>query len=427
MMTPVKIEATISAETHPPRRVVKGPCRSFLRESRERMSTLVGIRLFGDAIKTTSKSLPNRLPDRTYQTTSPRRNRRGLGTSCHTSLEQTCIIFVRDGPYGLDVVNACLPALVGCADSRIAFFARRDLLGTEGEPIENLWVLDGARHILMKQLSSGAWRYPNPRAKELSPLQDYDQLETYRRLGQLVEQFGFDRSHGAIAAAAEFLFKRQTAEGDFRGIYGRQYTPNYSAGIAELLVKAGYGKDPRIGKAFRWLLSERQADGGWAIPFRTSNQKFMSRATHNAIRSLATLEPDHGKPSSAMITGVVLRAFAAHKDLGNSAEAHEAAELLPPRFFKRDTYIDRGAPEYWKRVTFPFWFTDIVSALDSLSLMRPPVRGKEVSAAVSWLRETRTRSGLFELRLLRTGDPALKYWESLAVCRVLKRYDADFS
>jgi len=259
----------------------------------------------------------------------------------------------------------------------------------------------------------------------MSPLQDYDQLETYRRLGQLVEEYGFSRVHNAIEKAAEFLFERQTEAGDFRGIYGRQYTPNYTGGILELLVKTGYGQDPRVEKAFRWLLNVRQKDGGWAIPFRTSKAQFTSRATHHAIRAEEPLEPDLTRPSSAMVTGIVLRAFAAHERHRRSLAAHRAADLLHPRFFKRDTYIDRGTPEYWERVTFPFWFTDIVSALDSLSKLEPkPVFNAKVAQALLWLRGRQTKSGLFELNLLKTGDPMLRYWESLAVCRVLLRYQS---
>ena len=46
-----------------------------------------------------------------------------------------------------------------------------------------------------------------------------------------------------LEKAAEFLFQRQTTEGDFRGIYGTQYSPNYSAAIMELLIKSGYSDD----------------------------------------------------------------------------------------------------------------------------------------------------------------------------------------
>jgi hypothetical protein len=274
-------------------------------------------------------------------------------------------------------------------------------------------------------MPEGSWRYPDPRAKQRSPLQDYDQLETYRRLGQLVEKHGMNRAHPAIELCAEFLFGKQTEEGDFRGIYGRQYTPNYTAGILELLIKAGYADDARTERVFRWLLSTRQEDGGWAIPLRTAGWNYQRGGTHSAIGSRATISPDPSRASSHLVTGVVLRAFAAHPEYRMRTEARNTAEFLTSRFFRRDAYVDRGAPEYWERVAFPFWFTDIVSALDSISLIgRTPIRNEETTRALSWLLKRQSANGLFDLKLLKTGDPMLKYWVALAVCRILKRYQA---
>jgi hypothetical protein len=328
----------------------------------------------------------------------------------------------------MDAIESCLPSLLRYGDTRIAYFAKRDILGEDPGSVKELWNIQSAAAILRKQLPSGSWKYANARAKKVSPLQDYDQLETYRRLGQLVEQHGFNKTRWAIERAAEFLFGRQTGEGDFRGIYGRQYTPNYTAGIVELLVKAGYGGDARIQKAFAWLLSLRQEDGGWAIPTRTSKTRLPGRPLHHAIRLPKTLEPDLAKPSSAMVTGVVLRAFAAHENSQRATDVYRAAELLSSKFFKRDAYADRGAPEYWEKMTFPFWFTDIVSALDSLSQLKPePFYNEQVSTALRWILRRQTRSGLFEFRLLKTGDRSLKHWESLAVCRILKRYSRQLS
>jgi squalene-hopene cyclase-like protein len=328
----------------------------------------------------------------------------------------------------LDVIESCLPALLGYGDIRIAHFAKRDILGEDPGSVQELWNIQSAAAILRKQLPSGSWRYANARAKKVSPLQDYDQLETYRRLGQLVEQHGFDKTNRAIERAAEFLFDRQTDEGDFRGIYGRQYTPNYTAGIVELLVKAGYGQDARIKKAFAWLLSVRQEDGGWAIPIRTAKTRFPGRPLHHAIRLPKTMEPDLAKASSAMVTGIVLRAFAAHEGLNGGMDAYRAARLLSSKFFKRDAYADRGAPEYWEKMTFLFWFTDIVSALDSLCHLKPePLYNDEVLTALRWIMGRQSSSGLFEFRLLKTGDRSLKHWESLAVCRILKRYSMRLS
>ena len=65
--------------------------------------------------------------------------------------------------------------------------------------------------------------------------------KTYRQLAVLVCKFGLDRQHPAVGAAAGFFLSSfQAGAGDYRGIYGRQYTPNYSAAITELLLRAGY-------------------------------------------------------------------------------------------------------------------------------------------------------------------------------------------
>lgn len=88
--------------------------------------------------------------------------------------------------------------------------------------------------------------------------ENYDQLETYRGLGQLIEKFGMTSDLSAVRRAGEYLFLFQTDEGDFRGIYGTQYSPNYTAGIMELLIKAGYIHDARVARGFEWLSDIRQ-------------------------------------------------------------------------------------------------------------------------------------------------------------------------
>jgi hypothetical protein len=260
-----------------------------------------------------------------------------------------------------------LPALQSSANEAIAYLTRRDLLDLKAEPIEALWQLPAAKKILTRQLEDGAWRYPGGGKGGLQATQDYNQLETYRMLGFLVEKYGMNKAHPSIQAAAAFLFSRQTDEGDFRGIYGRQYTPNYSAGIMELLIKAGYETDPRIAHGFDWLLSVRQGDGGWAIPLSTAHAKW-----DQATLAGKTIPFDRSRAFSHMVTAIVLRAFAAHKHHRRSPEANAAGRLVASRFFLRDTYPGRQAPDSWLKFAFPFWFTDLLSALDSLSLIGFP-------------------------------------------------------
>ncbi len=157
--------------------------------------------------------------------------------------------------------------LLECHHEAILKFVRRDLLD-KTVSVEDLWPLPDPQKILRRQQPNGAWIYPGGKISIRTP-ENYNQLETYRNVGILVEEYGFNRKHPAIQKAAEYHFSFQSQEGDFRGIYGNQYSPNYSSGITELLVKAGYENDARIEKVFTWLLSIRQRDGGWAIPLRS--------------------------------------------------------------------------------------------------------------------------------------------------------------
>ena len=116
----------------------------------------------------------------------------------------------------------------------------------------------------------------------------------------------------------------------------------------ELLIKAGYGKDARIDKSFHWLIKKRQEDGGWVIPFRTVNMKYV-----DAMNLSDALQSDYSKPFSHLTTGMVLRAFAAHPIYRKTPEACKAGKLLMTRFFLRDKYVDRQDKKFWEGVSFP--------------------------------------------------------------------------
>jgi hypothetical protein len=313
-----------------------------------------------------------------------------------------------------------LSPLFSSGDDAIALFAARDLLEQTGVDIKTLWDLPEAKKIVSKQQPDGSWRYPGGNTN-LRTSENYDQIETFRNLGYLVEMFGFDQSHPVIVKAADFLLGFQTDEGDIRGILGTQYTPYYTAAILELLIKAGY-TDLRIEKAFKWLNSMRQNDGGWALPLRTHNRK-LDIIAMNA----QTLQPDRTKPFSHLITGVVLRAYAAHPTYRQSVEAKLAGKLLLSHFFKKDNYPDRSSPDYWLRFTFPFWFTDLISATDSLSKLGFKKEEPGIAEAIQWFVTHQQSSGLWKLKTLKNQK---KYhtdlWISLAICRVLKRLCTEY-
>ena len=309
--------------------------------------------------------------------------------------------------------------LASSSNRAISFFARRDLLDEQPGPVSDLWELREPLRTIRRQASDGSWTYPGGKSSLRSP-ENYDQIETFRQLGVLVEQYGFTREHPAIARAAEFLLSFQTPEGDIRGIYGNQYATTYVGAITELLVKAGYAEDPRITLVFNWLLAIRQSDGGWAIPMRTLGHRY--RDFLDVKQHPAPLAPDPSKPFSHLVTGMVLRAFVAHPAWRGSEEVGHAGELLAGRLFKRDPYGDRGDAGYWERVSFPFWFTDVVSALDTLSRLGISPRSAPIGAALKRLGELQRDDGTFALKLLRAKDKDLPWWISLAVYRSLQRW-----
>jgi hypothetical protein len=308
-----------------------------------------------------------------------------------------------------------LPSLVQTENAAINYFTRRDLLGDSVPSVKSLWELNEVKKLLRKQKDDGSWRYRGVHSTRWRSGENYDQLETYRVIGQLIEKFGMTCDHSAVRRAAEYLFLFQTDEGDFRGIYGTQYSPNYTAGIMELLIKAGYMHDARIARGFEWLIDIRQLDGGWAIPLSTLGER-LNALTMNS----ATVQPNRAKPFSHLITGVVLRAFAAHELHRASSEAMNAGALLASRFFRRG----RDATDFWTKFSFPFWFTDLLSSLDSLSRIGLDRKNAAVNRALDWFVVQQRPSGLWELKMLRTADKELAHWVSLAICRVIKRlYD----
>jgi hypothetical protein len=75
---------------------------------------------------------------------------------------------------------------------------------------------------------------------------------------------------------------------------------------------------------------------------------------------------------------MVIRAFAAHSRYRTSEYAWTAARLLKFRFFLGDNWTSYRHPDNWARLQYPFWWTNIVSALDAISLIGLTVEDNDV-------------------------------------------------
>ena len=315
------------------------------------------------------------------------------------------------------------PTLLASDNEAVQYFTRRDLLGIQVGPLQQLWELPAAQKILKKQGPDGSW---SRSGKGKHPAINYCLIETWRNFRFLIEIFQFTIEHPQVEQAAEYIFSCQTEHGDIRGILANQYTTYYTGAIMALLIQAGYADDPRIKKGFHWLLAMRQDDLGWSIPLIT--HKFDRATQYRLTSQFATpVEPDRIKPFSHNCTGMVLRAFAVHKKYKDSQAALVAADLLISRFFQKDAYTSYQAASYWVRFDYPFWWNNLVAALDSVSRIGISQSDPRVNHALEWLIDHQEPNGLWKhtyAKAVEKDSPKIRetsLWITLAISRIFKR------
>jgi len=321
-------------------------------------------------------------------------------------------------------------SLIDCAYPAIRYYTRRDLLGERVEPIQTLWGLPEPKKLLRHQREDGSWTVP-PNYSEKYPDVNYHLIETFRRLRELVGKYELDRSHNAVESAAEFVFTCQTGEGDIRGFYVDQYAPHYTGLYVELLIRSGYGGDPRVERAVKWLVGVRQEDGGWLYPPLGTKMSWTDEvyiSCHHA--ESAPFYPSH--TSSHNVTGMALRGLACHTQYAHTSEAKKAGEFLAGRFFKKDSYTSYEAGDYWVRFLYPWWWNNLVMALDSLRRIGLTTDHPKVREGIEWLIDHQSQDGLWEnsykkgAKKYETESAAEgRLWVSLAICRVLKMYEKE--
>jgi hypothetical protein len=311
-----------------------------------------------------------------------------------------------------------LPALLARQDPSLTYFVQRDLLELPVSPLQTLWELPEALHLIEKQQPDGSWNYPG-HSDHPAPDANYSLLETYRSLRILVEMFGFQSSHPALDHAADYVFSCQTDEGDIRGILGNQYMPYYHAAILELLIISGYAINAHIIKGLDWLLSMRQADGGWIIPV----QLVPASQKTSLLWQGSPVQPDRSRPHAHLATGMVLRAFAAHPAYVHHPDVITAGAQLKERLFQADRYNDRKAPSYWFKFQFPFWWPNLLTALDTLAQLYVSREDSQISHGLEWFISNQSIDGLWETGYgCGRNAERMRSWVGLAVCRMLKRF-----
>jgi hypothetical protein len=315
--------------------------------------------------------------------------------------------------------------LLNSNNESIIYFVNRDLLDKRIGSIKRIWKLPEVEKILRKQQANGSWKFKGKKTIEY-PKHHYNLVETWKKFRILVKRYGLTKEHSLGMQAAEYIFSCQTDTGDIRGMIGNQYATYYTGAFMAILIRAGYIDDDRIEKGLDWLLSMQHEDGGWTVPMQTYD---LDRETSYSITSqyAEPLEPDLKKPSSRLATDMVLRAFAEHPRCRNSSEARKAGNLLKSWFFKPDHYSSYKSAGYWVR--FLFWWPNLLTSLNSLSLMNYSSDDPDIKRGIDWFIENQESNGLWKLTYKKgktmqdnKRNRERRFWLTLDICRLFKQF-----
>jgi len=318
--------------------------------------------------------------------------------------------------------NRAIEFLLARGNLPILYWLKKDILEV---PIDrehkNLKKYASRIRIVDNQKENGAWcrkKYDGPPQWEKT----HYIVETLRK-AFLLYNYGCQPDDDEVQKLVEFLYSTQSKEGDFRGAYLNEYAPTYHALTLNALCIFGFQDDPRTQKAYRWVIRNRQDDGGWVIPYRTiKKEDLRKRYNFEAQLKLKPVKADATQPYSHLVTGMVLRALASSAHWRHRKETRRAGELLTARFFKADKYEDRRRPNFWTEITYPFWATDILSSLDSLSKIGFSPETPSIKKALNWLLRRQKTQGYWEAGFNKANLED-HLWVTLVVLRILKRFD----
>ena len=176
---------------------------------------------------------------------------------------------------------------------------------------------------------------------------------TFWVLGMLAD-FGLTREEKNIERACEYVFSTQLPVGGFG--WAPPPTPGecFTGILTESLAKLGYVFDPRLEKAYEWLVRRQRFDGG-----------FWCKNTGQPGG------PREKEPSCAFGTLCVLGALIQNPELKDDTIAKKGADFLfkcwenqgKIKYAGHDSQIGKG----WDKLKYPFTDYRILKYLDILS------------------------------------------------------------
>jgi hypothetical protein len=279
-----------------------------------------------------------------------------------------------------------IPRLLREGSPSVLARIRRDLIDDSEAPgIDEIWGYPEVKSLVRKTEKDGSFAARAP-DKALGSAEFAAALATLRALDRLADlgvRAEPDRVPAELKKTVDFLLSSQEPDGGLAAL-GLGETPkakpksvalHFQGWAVSALCRVGIENDKRVENAFQYLLERRQDDGGWA---------WRGVRTDSAAR-----------PSSHLVTGMVLRAYASSVARRSSREARRAAELLATRFLQPDRYPDRKAPNHWELLTEPRFYTDVLDALDTVTAIGLGKENSGVRTAEAYLRSRQSADGLW--------------------------------
>jgi len=138
---------------------------------------------------------------------------------------------------------------------------------------------------------------------------------------------------------------------------------------------------------------------------------------------------DKSKPSSHNWTGIIIRAFAHNPRYRNHPATSKAVKLLKQSFFlKGPNYSSMHDADFWIKFDFPYWWNNLVAALDFISKNGISPNDKDIIKAINWFIDSQQENGLWKISYTKKGvnkdtlkTREISHWITLQICLIFKR------
>lgn len=276
-----------------------------------------------------------------------------------------------------------------------------------------------AVEIFSFQQSDGSWKPPVLSESRSGGNRILSTAFALTRLGYL----GFDGRHPAVRRGAAYLFSEQREDGSWplatevklseEGLEpapreGYDWIPLQTAFPLRGLVACGYVGDPRLERAYDWLLSRRLSDGAWPTG--------MASGVHGYVAGYRRLA--HSRWGCRSNTTGALICLALHPERRSGPEARRALDLLLGRETQEESALGYevarlvGAERVHGFITY-FARFDLALILNLCSLVGVSMEDERLKGVLEFIRSRQGAYGLWEY----SNRPQVSRWLSFDILR----------